>query len=108
MLTVCGSGSRGIVLVNEVVGGGEWYRLERTDSNVTLVVTGPWTSEAADAISAGAADGLDLNYAKGFKDVDLQFLRDWPLKRLSLLARTAKDMTPLRRVAPTVESLSVQ
>ncbi len=72
------------------------------------MATGPWSVDAAAALRAGRADGLDLNYAKGFKDTDLAFIEDWPLTRVSLLARTVKDLGPLRRVANTLECLSVE
>lgn len=53
-------------------------------------------------------DGLDLNYAKGFKDTDLAFIRDWPIKRFTILVRTVKDLTPIYRLSATLEELSVQ
>jgi hypothetical protein len=84
------------------------FRLERCDAGVTLVATGAWTKEADEVLSSGRADGVDLNYAKGFKDTRLDFLQEWPLKRFTLLARTVKDLTPIYRLAPSLESLSVQ
>jgi internalin A len=82
--------------------------LERSDLGVTLVITGPWPQEAGEILARGAADGLDLNYAKGFKDTDLQFMGEWPLRRLTILARTIKDLSPLYRVSSTLESLSLE
>lgn len=92
----------------EVIEEGPSFRIERSPVGATLVATERWTAEAADALRSGRADGLDLNYAKGFKDTDLAFLEDWPLKRVSLLARTVKELGPLYRVASTLESLSVE
>jgi hypothetical protein len=84
------------------------FRLDTSDAGVTLVATGAWTREADDILDSGRADGIDLNYAKGFKDTGLDFLRPWPLKRVSLLARTVKDLTPIYQLASSLESLSVQ
>jgi Leucine-rich repeat (LRR) protein len=87
---------------------GPSYRLELEDEGITLVVTDKWTNNISQLLADGRADGLSLNYAKGFKDTDLATLQDWPLRRLRLLARTAKDLEPISRLAGTLESLSVQ
>lgn len=84
------------------------YRIERDESGDTLVVTDSWTDQIDRLLADGRADGLDLNYAKGFKDTDLGVLQAWPLKRLAVLARTIKDLSPVLRLADTLESLSVQ
>lgn len=94
--------------MTEVIEEGPSFRIERSAVGATLVATERWTAEAADALRSGRADGLDLNYAKGFKNTDLAFMEDWPLKRVSLLARTVKELGPLYRVASTLESLSVE
>lgn len=83
------------------------FHLEQSDDGVTLVATGPWTAQAEQVLDDGDADGLDLNYAKGFKDTDLRFIRGWPVRRVKILARTIKDLSPLYRLAGTLESLSV-
>ncbi|HVR79062.1 MAG TPA: hypothetical protein VMS99_11815 [Acidimicrobiia bacterium] len=72
------------------------------------MATDAWTEVAEGLLESGRVDGLDLNYAKGFKDINLEFVRDWPLKRLTVLARTVSDLAPISRLAETVESLSVQ
>jgi hypothetical protein len=87
--------------VTHVVGEGSSFRLERSDADTTLVVTGSWTVGAGDALRSGMANGLDLNYAKGFKDTGLGFVENWPLKRVTLLARAVKDISPLYPNAPT-------
>lgn len=93
----------------DVIEEGPSFRIERSDVGTTLVATGSWTTEAANALRSGRADGLDLNYAgKGFKNTDLAFIEAWPLKRLTLLARTVKDVSPVCRLSSTLESLSVQ
>lgn len=94
--------------VNPVIEEGSSYRIEQSSIGSTLVVTDTWNADAAAVVRAGRVDGLDLNYAKGFKDTDLAFIEDWPIKRVSLLARTVKDLGPLYRLADTIEVLSVE
>jgi hypothetical protein len=85
------------------------YVLEDTPEGRWLVATGPWVSEAADALRRGEADGLVLNYARGFKGGSLDFLTpDLPVRRLDVLDRTISDLGPIERVADSVEFLSVQ
>lgn len=58
---------------------------------------------------AGDADGLVLNYARGFADQTLEMLSpDWGLKRLDVLDRSITDLQPLERLGLTLEVLSVQ
>ena len=88
---------------------GPSHRLESSDDGTTtLVVTGSWRVEIDDLLETGRIDKLDLNYAKGFKTGDLGRLRSWPVQRLSLLARTVKDLRPIEVLAPSLQSLSVQ
>lgn len=89
------------------IGTSRGFHLERSDDGVTLIVTDAWSKPAEQALESGIADGLDLNYAKGFKDTDLRFIRDWPVRRVRILARTIKDLSPLYRLSGTLEYLSV-
>lgn len=57
---------------------------------------------------SGEADGLVLNYAHGFQQPSLEFLDEWPIRRLDVLDRKLTDLTPLARLGPTLQSLSVQ
>ena len=84
------------------------FDLVHTPDGVDLVVTGDWSSRARDAIFAGRADGLDLNYAKGFRERDLRFIVDLPIKRLDLLARTHSDLDPIYSLAGSLEALHLQ
>lgn len=84
------------------------YKLEATDQGMDLVVTGDWTPEATNAIEQGRADGVVLNYARGYRSRDLNFLRDLPLRRLHLIDRAATDLTPVTYLAQTLTSLRVQ
>jgi len=83
--------------------------IEKDTEGATLVVTGPWSAGAAEALSAGRADGLVLNYARGFQGHTLAFLSpDWNLRRLDVLDRAIIDLQPLDRLAGSLESLSIQ
>jgi internalin A len=82
--------------------------LERSEGGRTLVVVGAWGREAESVLASGAADGLVLNYARGFQERTLDFLGDWPLRRLTILARTINHLTPLYRLAPTLGSVSIE
>jgi hypothetical protein len=84
------------------------FILEQTPEGVDLVVTGDWSPQARDALLAGRADGLVLNYARGFRERDLQFVAGLPLRLLHVLARTIGDLAPVYGLAETLESLRVQ
>ncbi len=91
-----------------IIEHGDGYRIEAGDDGTTLVVTGAWSDAAGHVLESGRVDGLNLNYALGFKNTDLAFLREWRLKRLWILARTVKDLSPVYRLSATLETLSVQ
>jgi hypothetical protein len=84
------------------------FRVEESSEGRSVVVTGPWSSAAATALVSGEANGLVLNYAHGFQEPSLEFLDEWPIRRLNVLDRKLTDLTPLSRVGPTLQSLSVQ
>ena len=84
------------------------FVLEQTPVGVDLVLTGDWSPQARDALLEGRADGLVLNYAKGFHERDLQFAAGLPIRRLHVLARTLDDLSPVHSLAETLESLRVQ
>ena len=72
-------------------------------------MTGEWSDAADEALSSGGADGLVLNYARGFSATSLDFIRSaWNLRRLSLLDRSVVDLEPLDRLAASLEQLSIQ
>ena len=94
--------------MRDAAGPGPGYVVEQEPKGSTLVVTGPWSQAAADALSRGVADGLTLNYALGFSDSDIDFLQAWPLRRLRVLDRKLRDLGPIARLSGTLEDLSVQ
>jgi hypothetical protein len=88
--------------------GGE-YVFEEEPEGRTLVVTGPWSDAAAQALARGEADGLVLNYARGFSGGDLEFLDgELGVRRLDLLDRGISDLRPIARLGDSLEELSVQ
>lgn len=84
------------------------FVIEETAEGRNLVVTGDWSAAAASALLRGSADGLTLNYARGYRERSLDFLQGWPVRRLTILARTIKDLRPVYRLASTLEALSVE
>lgn len=84
------------------------FELNPTPSGVDVVVRGAWSDGARDAITSGQADGLDLNYAKGYSENDLEFLRGLPIRRLQLLKRTCSDIEPVYSLGDTLELLRIQ
>lgn len=81
---------------------------ELAEEGRLLVVTGPWSAEAADAVASGVVDGLELNYARGYQEPDLSFLRPWPLRYLLVLDRSLTDLAPVSRLGATLVSLNVE
>lgn len=84
------------------------FTLEEAPDGIDLVVTGDWTPRAAAALRDGQADGLVLNYARGFRERDLSFLRGLPVRRLQLLARTIKNLSPVHDLGASLLALAVE
>lgn len=85
------------------------YFFEEEPEGRNLVVTGPWSDAAAQALARGEADGLVLNYARGFEGGDIEFLdQGLGVRRLDLLDRGIADLGPIRGLADSLEELSVQ
>jgi hypothetical protein len=77
----------------------ENFRLEDTPKGRTLVVTGPWSDDAEGVLVRGEADGLVLNYARGFREGNLEFLDRWTaVRRLNVLDREITDVGPIGRL----------
>jgi hypothetical protein len=84
------------------------FTLEPTSDGVDLVVRGDWTPEAAACFHEGVADGIVVNYALGFREKDLEFLRGLPIRRVRILARWLTDLSPLYSIPPGIVSLRVE
>lgn len=85
------------------------YVTEETAKGRDLVVTGPWSATAERALRREDADGLVLNYARGFCEDSLGFLDgSWGLRRLKILDRKIVDLSPIGPLRDSLEDLSVQ
>jgi hypothetical protein len=85
------------------------YIIEDAPAGRTLVVTGAWSDEAGEALARGEADGLVLNYARGFSEGNLDFLDGtWGVRRLNILDRGLTDLEPIGRLRDSLQALSVQ
>jgi hypothetical protein len=88
---------------------GAAYVLDDSPEGRSLVVTGSWSAEAAEVLERGEADGLVLNYARGFSERHLDFLDDGlRVRRLDVLDRQITDLAPIQRLAESLEDLSIQ
>jgi Leucine-rich repeat (LRR) protein len=72
-----------------------------------LVVTKPWTAQSARIFEEGHAHRLVLNYALGFNEPTLEFLRGLPIRELEIIDRRLTALEPIYSLAPTLESLHV-
>jgi internalin A len=84
------------------------FALEQTPDGVDVVVTDVWSADAEACLTHGRADGLVLNYARGYRGKDLTFLVGLPVRRLHVLARTVTDLSPVYGLADELVSLRVQ
>lgn len=85
------------------------YIFEDSPNGRSLVVTGAWSTKAVESLKRGEADGLVLNYARGFSERSLDFLDSaWRLRRLDVLDRTITDLSPIGRLGDSLEDLGVQ
>jgi hypothetical protein len=74
---------------------------------VEVVVTGRWTADAAGPFESGEADRLVLNYAHGFSEPNLEFLRGLPVRQLVVLDRRLESLDPISALGDTLELLHV-
>jgi hypothetical protein len=82
---------------------------ESPDGGRALVVTGEWSERAADVLRRRLVDTLVLNYARGFSDQTLAFLSpDLPVRRLLVLDRAITDLSPVERLAGTLEEVAIE
>ena len=74
---------------------------------VEMVVTGHWDSEAFAAFEKHHVNRLVLNYALGFDEPSLEFLRGLPLRELVILDRRLKSLEPIYSLRSQLEVLHV-
>ncbi|WP_026555422.1 hypothetical protein [Arthrobacter sp. 35W] len=84
------------------------FELERQPGWTVMRVTDGWTANADAIAASGHVDELRLNYAWGFRESSVDFIGEWPLKKISVLAHGLVDLTPLHRLGATLEELSIQ
>lgn len=84
------------------------FIIEEISGSHHLVVTGRWTGAASAALRAGDIDGLVLNYARGFSEPTLEFLEDWPIRHLEVLAPDIADLEPISRMRRSLESITIE
>lgn len=90
---------------------GHSYTLEASPfraGGVDLVVTGVWSDQARRAIEEGQADGLILNYARGFRGESIEFIKRLPIRSLDILARWLDDVEPIYALSPTLNALAIE
>jgi hypothetical protein len=83
------------------------YSLEETDKGTRLFVNGSWTLTIEDLVESGRICHLVLNSAHGFNEPTLDFLRQWPISRLDVLARNIVDLGPISRLRHVLAGQSV-
>jgi hypothetical protein len=86
---------------------GHGYRVEDGPLGPEVVATGGWTPEAAQALEDSGVTGLALSPSAGFAEPDLEFLQCWPLRRLVVLDRRQVDLSPVERLAGSLQQLLV-
>lgn len=84
------------------------FLIEPVADGADFVVTGDWSPAARAALKDGRADGLVLNYARGFRPQPIDFIEGLPIRRLNLLARSVSDLSPVYSLASSLEELRVQ
>ena len=64
--------------------------------HVEVVVSGAWSPDGAAAFENGGASRLVLNYALGFNEPTLDFLRGLPIRQLVILDPRLTDLEPIK------------
>ncbi|WP_423920716.1 hypothetical protein ACPEEZ_14785 [Frigoribacterium sp. 2-23] len=77
------------------------------DDGLEAVVTGAWTVDDEYEFRRSGAAALNLNYTFGFKERSLDFIRGLPVKKLRVMSRTTRDLSPIYSLAEHLTSLSV-
>lgn len=97
-----------VVVARDASEASDGFVIEDRPEGRTLVVTGAWTSKTRSALGVDGVECLCLNYARGFSEPDLEFLEALPVRRLLVLDRKLTDVTPIERLAETLEHVSLQ
>lgn len=87
--------------------GQQEFAVWRFPDRVEVTLTRRWTVEVSRMFESGEADRLVLNYALGFSEPDLEFLRGLPIRQLVILDRRLTSVTPINELADTLELLHI-
>ena len=82
----------------------DYSESDRGDA-VEVLVTGRWSTGAAEAFTSGRARRLVLNHALGFDETDLDFLDGLPVRELVLIDRRVSSLAPVHELSSTLESV---
>lgn len=83
------------------------YSLEETADGTRLFVNGRWTPTVEGVAQSGRIREVILNYAHGFSEPDLEFIRPWPVLRLDVMDRNIRDLGPISRLQHVLTELDV-
>lgn len=83
------------------------FAIGRFPDRSEVVVTGPVGKDVARVLESGEADRLVLNYAHGFNEPNLEFLRELPVRELVIVDRRLTSLSPVLDLGDTLEMLHV-
>jgi hypothetical protein len=75
-----------------------WVIEDPYGEGLTFVPTGEWTADTSAALVESGVANLEINTARGYRSPSLEFIRDWPIRRLLLLDIDLVDLSPLQRL----------
>lgn len=84
---------------------GQGFAVGQFRDRVEVVVTGPWSGQVAELVVSGEVDRVVLNYALGFAERDLDFLRGLPVRQLVILDRRLTSLEPVHALSGSLELL---
>src|ERR1044072_5119368 len=86
---------------------GRWVIEDPYGEGPTFVATSEWTIETTDALIESGVVNLEITAARGYRATSLDFIADWPIRRLLLLDRDQADLMPLARLS-SLEELRIE
>ncbi len=95
--------------VTEILEKHEEFYVERdAERALTMVLTGRWSPAAGRRLRNGDIESLRLTYTSGFHEESLEFLEDWPIRTLRVLDPGLRDVTAIKRLAGSIETLLIK
>lgn len=83
------------------------YSLEEIPEGTRLFLNGEWSPRIAELVQSGSIHTLVLNVAHGFRATSLDFIEEWPISRLDILAPLL-DFAPVSRLKSVLQSLHIE